>query len=601
MRNACKYTWIVSMLSGCGGSDPQTDDGTTAQVSTASTASTASTGEAGSTSPAPTSTGDDDSSGDTGEPATGTTHADATSGTETGEPPATAFWRIERPADSERTWLVAPDGQRVFMLGVNTVMRDKQCDGAAGWITRHAPTKSAQVEWARLGPGQSGPEVSDKPYCFNSVGAFSETNDFDGSGGDSYMIRPVAAGGAGAPYTAVVYINPGGDDRALRDVNGTVLEGGVAGVTIGDPFNPAYIADIEARVAADVTPRRDDPNLQMWFLGNEIGVFDKAKKGEGVRDFRRWIWSDCPQGSSIDTPQCARHALAAMLRDRYANDMAALNAAWESNYPGGDFAVIVDVGPRPVPYVMNCNTQCRVDLQIFVHDHLLRAWVDLLTTRVRAVDPNHLISSPRLAIGARPDYRFWTPASEADPDVWTEDETHAVGTDNDEVKYSPLDLLGRVGDAGFDVVSFNIYDGGPEFEKPWFTDGVHRVTAASGLPVLISEFSVRARIDGWTNKGGAGSFVPNDDATDDQIQRGAYYESQVAQFYGFRDIIGANWHAWSDRYLAADPAHQINMGLVQCDDPQRGFTAGTRWDEVDDRVAATNCNIMALIEAATGL
>lgn len=93
----------------------------------------------------------------------------------------------------------------------------------------------------------------------------------------------------------------------------------------------------------------------------------------------------------------------------------------------------------------------------------------------------------------------------------------------------------------------------------------------------------------------------NDDATDDQIQRGAYYESQLAQFYGFSDIVGANWHAWSDRYLAADEAHQINMGLVQCDDPQRGFVAGTRWDEVDDRVAATNCNIMALIEAATGL
>jgi hypothetical protein len=501
--------WIALwMLFGCGGSDPQTDDGTTTVTTTApgpttgttgttSTTSTTSTTTTGDT--APTSTGVTDPTSDP----TSTTQPDPT--TDTGDPPAVQFWRIERPADSQRTWLVAPDGQRVFMLGVNTVMRDKQCDGSSGWITRHPPTRSAQVEWARIGPGHSGDEVSDKPYCFNSVGAFSETNDFDASGGDSYMIRPVAAGGAGAPYAAVLYINPGGADRALKDVGGAVLEGGVAGARIGDPFNPAYIADIEARVAEDVTPRKDDPNLQMWFLGNEIGVFDKAKKGEGVRDFRRWIWSDCPRGSSIDAPQCARHALAAMLRDRYAGDMAALNAAWQSDYPAGDFAVIVDVGPRPVPYVQSCNTQCRVDLQIFVHDHLLRAWVDLLTTRVRAVDPNHLVSSPRLAIGARPDYRFWTPASEADPDVWTEDETHPVGTDTDEVHYNPFDLLARVGDAGFDLVSFNIYDGGPEFEKPWFTDGVHRVTETSGLPVLISEFSVRARIAGWTNKGGAGS------------------------------------------------------------------------------------------------
>jgi hypothetical protein len=478
-------------------------------------------------------------------------------------------------------------------------MRDKQCDGMPTWITRHPPTKAAQVEWARIGPGQSGPETSDKPYCFNSVGAFSETNDFDGSGGDSYMIRPVAQGGAGAPYTSVLYVNPGGDDRALKDADGNVLNNGVAGERIGDPFNPAYVADVEARFAADVTPRRDDPNLQMWFLGNEIGVFDKAKKGEGVRDFRRWIWSDCPPGSSIDAAQCARHALAGALRERYAGDIAALNAAWASGY--ADFAAIVDAGPRPVPYVKDCNQQCRVDMQVFVHDHLLRAWVALLTTRVRALDPNHLIGSPRLAIGGSQDYRFWTPASEADPDVWTEEETNPVGTDNAEVRYSPLDLLRRDGDVGFDVVAFNIYDGGPEFEKPWFTDGVHRVTEASGLPVLISEFSVRARIDGWSNKGGAGSFVPHDDATDDQIQRGAYYQSQVAQFYGFRNIIGANWHAWSDRYLAADEAHQIDMGLVQCDDPIRGFTAGTRWGELDDRIAETNCNIMELIAEATGL
>ncbi len=99
-----------------------------------------------------------------------------------------------------------------------------------------------------------------------------------------------------------------------------------------------------------------------------------------------------------------------------------------------------------------------------MHDHLLRAWVELLTTRVRAADPNHIISMPRLAIG----------------------------------------------------------------------------TSVSGLPVIISEFGIRAKIDGWSNKGGAGSFVPSADATDDQIQRGAYYQSQPEQFYRFKGIIGAN-------------------------------------------------------------
>lgn len=580
-----------------GGSTGAGSGGVGSSTSGPDGAPTGATGDSGGSGTAGTASADATGPADTGVAAdTGdTTASDAT----TGEPPA-SYWHIEPPVGEGRTWLVSPTGERVFMLGVNTTMREKQCDGMDKWISRHPPTKSARVEWARMGSGQSGEEVVDKPYCFNSVGAFSDTNDFDATMGSSYMIRPEADGGAGAPYSVVLNVNPGGDDRSLRDANGVVLASGIAGERVGDPFNPAFVADIEARVAEDVTPRRDDPGLQIWYLGNEIGVFDKAGKGDqGVRDFRRWIWSDCAGDSSIDAPKCAPHALAAFLRDRYAGDVAGLNAAWEANY--ADFAVIVGAGPRPIPYVSDCNQQCRVDLQVFVHDRLLRAWVDLITTRVRAADPHHIISSPRMAIGTRSGYRFWSPASGPDPDVWADDGAVPVPTDTADVHYTPFDLLARSGDAGFDVVAFNVYTGASEFEKPWFTDGVHRVQELSGLPVIISEFGIRAQIDGWTNKGGAGSFVPKGDATDDQIQRGAYYQSQLEQFYGFRHIIGANWHAWSDRYLAADPAHQINMGLVRCDDPIRGFTAGERWPEVDDRVAATNCNIMQLIEAKTGL
>ena len=66
-------------------------------------------------------------------------------------------------------------------------------------------------------------------------------------------------------------------------------------------------------------------------------------------------------------------------------------------------------------------------------------------------------------------------------------------------------------------------------------------------------------------------------------------------------MLGASWHAWSDRYLAADPSHQIDMGLVQCDDLIRGFEAGQRWGEIDERIAETNCSIMERIEELTGL
>ncbi len=511
-----------------------------------------------------------------------------------------SFWHLEEPGDSVRTWLVSPAGERTFLLGANTTMREKYCDGMLDYIRRVPPTDAANIEWARVSDGESGGHVVDDPFCFNSVGAFSDINDFDDTGGDSYMIRPPEQGGAGAPYSVVLNVGPKGNDRALKDESGVVLESGVAGVSIGDPFNPAFAADIDALAASDVAPRKDDPRLVMWFAGNEIGIFDRAGKGEGVRDFRRWIWSDCPQGSTAEAPACAPHALAAFLKERYTT-LAALNASWASSYPGDDFATIVDVGPRPVPYVHDCSQACREDLQRFVHDRLLRAWVDVVSTRIRAADPNHLLSSPRLALGDSAAFRFWTPASEPGSDVWFDDPTVAVPTNAGDVRYDPLDLLARTGAVGFDLVSVNVYTAEPEFESPWFTDGVHKLQAGVDGPLYVSEFSVRARIDGWTNKGGAGSFVPNDDATDDQIQRGARYRTQLEQFISFRGVVGASWHAWSDRYASADPAHQIDMGLVQCDDPVRGFEAGKRWAELTQRVSEINCALNDHIAASTGL
>ena len=125
-----------------------------------------------------------------------------------------------------------------------------------------------------------------------------------------------------------------------------MLTSGFSGARIGDPFNPAFLADLDALVEREVVARRDDPRLQMWFAGNEIGVFDVAGHGGGgVRDFRRWLWSDPPAGSGIDRVLCARHALAAFLRDRYAGSVAGLNAVWGTAYP--DFAAMVGRGSAP--------------------------------------------------------------------------------------------------------------------------------------------------------------------------------------------------------------------------------------------------------------
>jgi hypothetical protein len=501
--------------------------------------------------------------------------------------------------------LLDPAGRGVFVLGVNTVMRDTRragvprCEGIGDYIRRVDPSRAAHLEWARLSNGRSGDVTVPRPYGFNSIGAFSQINDFDDTGDDSYMIRPLEAGGAGAPYMVVLNVDPKGADRALADEHGSVLMGGPAGHMIGDPFNPAFADDIDAVVEREVVPRAEDPRLQMWFAGNELGIFDKAQRGRaGVRDFRRWLWSQVPPSSTLDRPRCARHALAAALRERYGHDIAALNALWESDY--ADFAAIVDTGPRPVPFVHDCNLACAEDLQRFVHDRLLREWVDVITRRVRAADPNHLLASPRLAIATQDQYRFWNGPDHPQPDHWVEPPARRLGADTATVRHSPLDLLGREGASGFDLVAINAYTGAPSFARPWFSDGVHKLQREAGLATIISEFGVRARIRGWSNRGGAGAFVPHTDAIDDQMQRGQRYRSQIDQFIGFRHMVGAVWHAWSDRFNPDDPGLQINLGLVQCTDPPRGMHAGHRWDGPDRLIAETNRSILQSITASTG-
>jgi hypothetical protein len=119
--------------------------------------------------------------------------------------------------------------------------------------------------------------------------------------------------------------------------------------------------------------------------------------------------------------------------------------------------------------------------------------------------------------------------------------------------------------------------------------------------MIISEFGIRTQIDGWSNRGGAPAFVPRHDAFDDQLQRGQRYSSQIDQFIGFREIVGAVWHAWSDRFNASDPRTQINLGIVQCTDTVRGTHAGRRWSPPGAQIAATNRTIIQRIAASTGI
>ena len=420
------------------------------------------------------------------------------------------------------------------------------------------------------------------------------------------MIRAPEAGGAGAPYAVVLGRRRAGEDRALKDEDGTVLLVRVRGRRmLGDPFNPAFLADLDALVEREVAPRRDDPRLQMWFAGNEIGDLRcrRARPAAGSATSGAGCGPTSRSGSSVDRPLCARHALAAFLRERYAGSIGALNAAWEQPRTRTSRRSSRR-RPRPVPYVHDCNARSRADLQRFVHDRLLPEWVRAVTLRIRAADPNHLIASPRLAIATPPRLPLLERPRAA-----------AIPTTGPNRPRRPI------GDGTADGPLQPVRPASAATARPASTRGAQRLhrradvpravvhrraeqdpARSPGLPLLISEFGLRARIDGWSNRGGAAAFVPHADAIDDQLQRGQRYRSQIDQFIGFpprrRRRRGTPGATASCRPI---PASRSTSDSSNAPTPRAACAPASAGRPPTSLIADTNQTILQRIAAKTGL
>ena len=100
---------------------------------------------------------------------------------------------------------------------------------------------------------------------------------------------------------------------------------------------------------------------------------------------------------------------------------------------------------------------------------------------------------------------------------------------------------------------------------------------------------MRGRIDGWSNHGGAGSFVPDGTTEAQQVARGLFYRYDMSRFARFRAVIGASFHRWADRY---DEVDQMNVGIVHRN--------GLRWDGFDGHIRTWNDSAYARLNALTG-
>lgn len=539
-----------------------------------------------------------------------------------------------------RSWFFTPRGTPIFLNGVNTVYATSH----QSRIGRYLATHGAAAEWARIS-SRSG-------FGLNWIGSWVAADN-----------PVIAADGSRAPYGAVLSLSPSatlhrhGDPAAqvvlrtdgqpmssrghwLQDPHQTdghtVLCAGISRRVYGDPFNPDYQLEAEAEIERQVAPHRHRANLVMYYMGNEQGIGDFTREhrgsnpdaaycahGTGIADLRRFLWTECPQGSSIDAPMCAPHAFGFFLRDRYGS-IDALNRAWGARYATFD-ALLAD---RPQPDAATRGD----DLADFALI-LVRQWVRVTTEAIRRSDTTEggalirrrarPIGSPRLALANDRAFRFYSLGARADrwttggavPDPHARRAGVRVNTtaypelDATRVRFDPYRAFGRFAsqpEAGFDVIAVNVYTGAARFSERWLHAGFQRLRALSDRALMVSEFGLRLRDSCWTNAGGAASYVgssaPYRTHDPRDIERGRRYVSQVRQLVR-EGAVAVSWHRWADdeQSPAAGAPRVARCGNLPLRNGQRkGLLRGNgaRYEGLFHAIHALNQGLYGQLRAA---
>lgn len=140
---------------------------------------------------------------------------------------ATGFYRVEQT--DNRWWLVDPEGRVFYSIGLNHI----RCCGYTDRITGERPYNDAIM--AKYGSAQAWRDATVErlfAWGFNTIGAWSDRQGFD----------PRLA------ETPVLHLSNGSDDF----------------------WDPGFEQRIQAKIATDVLPYVDNPNIIGWFTDNEM-------------------------------------------------------------------------------------------------------------------------------------------------------------------------------------------------------------------------------------------------------------------------------------------------------------------------------------------
>lgn len=269
------------------------------------------------------------------------------------------------------------------------------------------------------------------------------------------------------------------------------------GQTFPDVFDPAWETAVKRHALRVCRPLAKDPWLVGYFTDNELRWGPDWREGEPL--FVEFLAR--PDG----TP--GRQALLRFLRGRY-DDIGALNEAWRTGYQSFE-----EVGRT-----VQVGSHIPEDDQDAFLKLVASRYFSVSKEAIRAADPHHLILGCRFA------------------------------------GYMPGPVLEAMRDQ-VDVVSFNHYG-----QKPP-TEPLREIQRMVGRPVIISEFSFRARDSGLPNTRGAGVIV------DTQQERAEHLQAYVTALLEDPSVVGYHWFEHADEPAEGRfDGEDSNYGLVNIKD-----------------------------------
>ncbi len=264
-----------------------------------------------------------------------------------------------------------------------------------------------------------------------------------------------------------------------------------------------YFSESFEKVAEEVAekmcaPRRDDPYLLGYFTDNELRWGPDWRSSKHLFDDYLALEKDAP----------GKRMLVQYLMEKYGS-ISELNAKW-----GTGFRSFEDILSIYVPPAGASLDSDRLGFLQLVSKRYFKVCHDA----IRRHDPNHLILGCRFA--------FRPP---------------------DEV------LKGCVGHV--DVVSVNNYGWEPPLED------LRAINRLTGLPVMITEFSFKARDSGLPNTRGAGTPLAT------QADRAERFENYVGKILSEPYVVGYHWFQYSDQPAQGRfDGENSNFGLVNIED-----------------------------------